>query len=397
MISTQEIRERARKLWLTGRPLASTLPGGESLFPYVVAFRKPAAREWLDKFAELRAAVALLERESKAARGVGFSLELREMAHQKLGQQRVPERILFENVEDLAELARERPALDRFRALTGMLESREPQLVAWVARRPLALLELERDLAPLLATVTRFRGHPRPGCFARELGVPGVDGKFIETHKAVLAEWLDLLLPPETVDASVRGLSDRGFERRYGLRHEAPPIRFRWLDSRRSLADCITDATVPLSQFTAYAPACEHVIVTENKINFLTLPDRRNALAIFGGGYALELLGDIEWLGRQPLLYWGDLDTHGFSILSRLRARWPHTRSFLMNHQTLLAHRDLWTHEPSQGRSLRDLPALDDHEQSLYDDLRFDRLGERVRLEQEKIVFTLVEAATRDL
>ena len=46
---------------------------------------------------------------------------------------------------------------------------------------------------------------------------------------------------------------------------------------------------------------------------------------------------------------------------------------------------------------LRDLPALGDHEQSLFDDLRFDRLGERVRLEQEKIGFTLVEAAVRDL
>src|SRR5688572_5762711 len=323
MISPQELRGRARKLWLTGRPLASTLLGGESLFPYVVAFRKPTAREWLDTFAELRAAVALLEKESKAATGVGFSLELREMAHQKLGQQRVPERILFESVEDLAELASERAALARFRTLTGILASREPQLMAWVARRPLALLELELDLAPLLATVARFRVNPRPGRFARELGIPGVDGKFIETHKALLAEWLDLLLPPEAIDSSVRGLSDRGFERRYGLRYEAPPVRFRWLDSRRSLADCITDVTVPLSQFQEFAPACEHVIVTENKVNFLTLPDRRNSLAIFGGGYAIELLGDIEWLGRQPIHYWGDMDTHGFAILSRLRARWP--------------------------------------------------------------------------
>jgi hypothetical protein len=69
----------------------------------------------------------------------------------------------------------------------------------------------------------------------------------------------------------------------------------------------------------------------------------------------------------------------------------------LDTHQTLLVHRTLWTEEPSQGRSLRDLPALGDHEQSLFDDLRFDRLGERVRLEQEKIGFTLVEAAVRDL
>lgn len=43
------------------------------------------------------------------------------------------------------------------------------------------------------------------------------------------------------------------------------------------------------------------VIITENKINFLT---------------------------SNPCTSWGDLDTHGFAILSCLRQYFPHTRSF---------------------------------------------------------------------
>ena len=51
------------------------------------------------------------------------------------------------------------------------------------------------------------------------------------------------------------------------------------------------------------------------------------------------------------------------------------------------------TEELSGTRVLRDLPALDPYEQSLYDDLRNDRLGDRVRLEQERVQFQLVEEA----
>ena len=45
--------------------------------------------------------------------------------------------------------------------------------------------------------------------------MPGVDSKFIEAHRGVLGEWLDLVLPPEAVDASAGGVAQ--FARRYGF------------------------------------------------------------------------------------------------------------------------------------------------------------------------------------
>jgi hypothetical protein len=64
-----------------------------------------------------------------------------------------------------------------------------------------------------------------------------------------------------------------------------------------------------------------------------------------------------------------------------------------MDRETLMIHRELWTEELSATRVLRDLEFLDPDEQSLYDDLRYDRLGDRVRLEQERLGYPLVERA----
>jgi len=149
---------------------------------------------------------------------------------------------------------------------------------------------------------------------------------------------------------------------------------------------------VPLSELAAYAPPCERVFVVENKINFLTLPACVGGLAIFGAGYAVDRLAAVPWLSDKALHYWGDIDTHGFAILDRLRRHWPQTRSFLMDRETLLRHRDVWSEEPAARRCIRDLEALDAEERELYDDLRNDRLGVGVRLEQERIEFGRVEA-----
>jgi len=389
VISPKEIRTRARKLWGSGAPLRAWL-GAQALFPYSVPFRKPSAQEWLERFAELRSEVERLEAGSKAKQGAGYAVAFKEVAHQKLGRLRVPESIVFESAEDIAACAGESTALARFAEVAQTLRSREPRLANWLAEQPLRAIEVQDALPRLLAVVGYFHAHPRPMRYARELDIPGVDSKFIEENRALLGAWLDRLLPAQAVDETVRGLADNGFERRFGLRCDEPLIRFRWLDRSFMLDGRIADATVPLPELATYAPDCERVFVTENRVNFLTLPECTGSLAIFGGGYAIDRLGSLPWLREKPLYYWGDIDTHGFAILSRLRRHWEHTHSLLMDRDTLLGHHALWSEEPQDRRCLHDLDSLDGEERALYDDLRFDRLGERVRLEQERIGYSQV-------
>lgn len=75
---------------------------------------------------------------------------------------------------------------------------------------------------------------------------------------------------------------------------------------------------------------------------------------------------------------------HGLASLGRLRGYLPRLRSLLMDEGTLLAHRALCVDEPDPHRAER-IGHLDAREQALYSDLRGDRWGVRLRLEQERI------------
>ncbi len=124
-------------------------------------------------------------------------------------------------------------------------------------------------------------------------------------------------------------------------------------------------------------------VIVENETTFLTVPVPRRGVTIFGEGFRVSRAGRLPWLAKVPVHYWGDLDTHGFAILDQLRAWLPQTRSFLMDEQTLLQHRERWVAEPSPTTA--DLTRLTAAERGVYEDLVTDRYGDRVRLEQERV------------
>jgi len=127
------------------------------------------------------------------------------------------------------------------------------------------------------------------------------------------------------------------------------------------------------------------VFVTENETNGLVFPDVPGSIVIFGLGYGVQTLAETAWLQAKELYYWGDIDTHGFSILARLRTGFPQTRSFLMDRETLLAHRELWGHEKEIHEGT--ISRLTEAERAVLDYLRGGAFGYRIRLEQELIGF----------
>ncbi len=135
----------------------------------------------------------------------------------------------------------------------------------------------------------------------------------------------------------------------------------------------------------------EQVFITENTVNGLSFPDVPGGLVIFGLGYSLERLGEVPWLASSRLHYWGDLDTHGFAMLDRLRSAFPRARSLLMDRETLLRHEALWGEEPEQHPG--GLGRLTGDEAELFRELQLNRWGRRVRLEQERIAYSWLERA----
>jgi hypothetical protein len=164
------------------------------------------------------------------------------------------------------------------------------------------------------------------------------------------------------------------------------------LDQRLAIQG-LTDLAVPAREFAALDLPVERVFITENEINGLAFPAVPSSLVIFGLGYGLDRLAEVRWLHDRALHYWGDIDTYGFHILDRLRVLFPDAQSLLMDRETLLAHAPLWVRESNPYDA--ELPRLTAAEGALYDNLRHNCLGERVRLEQERIPYGWLERVSQ--
>ncbi len=386
-----DLKDRVRRDWDNGR-LPIAVAGGDSPFPLRLSLKVPASAELGEHFESARAWITGLK---DGAATPGYQLEWREFDHRQLGRNQVPVAALFDQAEDAIAFIGKHKEARRLVSLIAAIVEAQPALSDWCRRRPLVILEQAGDWPVLLACLHWFATHSRSDRYIRQIDAPGVHSKFVESHRGLLSELLDLILSPADIDPSATGVA--GFARRYGLRDKPLMVRFRLLDPTLAISKSPLPSqhlSLPAADFARLPvpPGLFHqVFITENEINFLAFPDLPNSLIIFGSGYGFDMLADARWLQDRRLRYWGDLDTHGFAILDQLRDRFPTTESLLMDHATLLAHQPLWTSEPKPTQ--RHLSRLTAAEQAVYDDLRYDRRGQSVRLEQERISFGWVEKA----
>ena len=379
------LQAQVHKLWDRGLLLAS-VAGGESVFPRRLALKGPDSRALGERFSEVRDWIAGLV----ANEGL-YRIEWRSVNHRVLGANRIPSAIWIDTLEQALGLIGKHRAAERFAGMVERTRETRAELIPWLAKRPLRALALAEEWPQLLAIVDWLSKHPRPEVYLRQVDLPGVHTKLIEGHRTVLAELFDLVLPEEAIDATHTGAF--GFCRRYGFLDKPARVRFRMLDPTVRLLPMASDQDITLTQaaFSSLAPPVTTVFITENEINFLAFPNVRDSMVIFGAGYGFANLVAAHWLQEKNILYWGDIDTHGFAILNQLRGFFPHTVSFLMDRETLLAHRQFWGSEPQPQTG--DLLRLTTEEQTLYDQLRQHTWGVSVRLEQEKIGFRFLAAA----
>jgi hypothetical protein len=316
---------------------------------------------------------------------------MREFRHQLFGANAVPRTVWIDTTEAALTIIGKQRAAARFTGLIEVTHKLEPRLLPWLAKRPLRALELVDEWTLLLGIVSWIETHPAPGVYLRQVDIPGVHSKFIEAHRGVLSELLDIVLPPEAIDSTVSGASR--FAKRYGFRDKPVLIRFRLLNPQSSLLPYgfSGDITLDAESLARLDPPVSRVFITENEINFLAFPYVKESLVIFGAGYGFEMLSEAKWLKHSRIHYWGDIDTHGFAILDQLRSHFDHAESFLMDRATLMAFELQWGEEEKQ--TLRNLTRLRLEEETLYDDLRDNRIRKHLRLEQEKIGFEWVESA----
>lgn len=354
--------------------------------PIGVPLRGPTAGSLGADLAAVRAWVVQWEtRRPKAMR-----LEHREVGGRVIGTNRLPARAWIDGYDQLWEALGVRAQVERFAGLYAYAAERSSAIAAWCAANPIRTLAHAESWERLVETATWIGEHPQPGLYLRQIDVPGVDTKFVESHRGILADLLEAHLPAERIDTA-GPLSD--FAARYRFARKPDLVRIRSLSPDDRVLEPFSEITVRAAELAAAPIEANRVFVVENEINFLTLPQVPDAVTIWGGGYAVDRLAALDWLSERELVYWGDIDTHGFAILSRLRGRFPDAESMLMDRTTLTEHKRHWVREPKPIRV--DLPHLTPAETLLYRELLEDVHGEAVRLEQERIRFHAVESALR--
>ena len=351
--------------------------------------KSPSATELLDHFDEVVKWAERFQRDSQTAGGTArFVVTLRTVKSRNLGANSVPTRVRIESFAQLCALlgtTRDVRILDAILTQTG---ATVPELVPWVVTHPLSAIEHQGIWGDLLATVAWIAANDTEWLYLRQIDVEGVDTKFVDHHRKLLDELLTAALPEGRIDPRYTAGE---FSRRFRFRPKPAYTRLRLLGPRPGLPTGLSELTLRTEELATLKLATCTVFVVENEITYLAFPTVPDSIVVFGSGFGLAALRDLPWLDDREIVYWGDIDTHGFDILNRLRARFGAVRSILMDQQTLLAHPRQWVTEPSPtNRALQNLTAS---EEALYHDLIEDRYGPAVRLEQERVRFSLLRQA----
>jgi hypothetical protein len=303
---------------------------GTSAFPLRLRYRR--IRTTAPR-AEILQSIEALRAESKETRRHGPTLEWREVDTAHHGRNRIPGDLYFDNETDYFHYIGKADEVRTLRTAAHLLLAAFPDLAPhlpghWTLLRSGDTAYWEH----VIRLLRYFRDHPQPDCFARELPVP-VPTKFLSTAHAPLAAFLPHI-SPESLRAE-----GRSFEERLGLRTPDSFVECRLLDPALAPAWPFRHLNVPLSDLPHLADLPAHtVLITENRITFLTLPPLPRTLALLGQGAAVSRLRRAPFLHQRRLLYWGDLDAHGFEILASLRQAFPHTESILMDAATWATH-----------------------------------------------------------
>lgn len=361
-----DIRVRVKRRWDDGTLLCALADG--AAFPALeIPLRGPRPTELGDDLAAARTWIAELQKGSRG--GARYDLEYAPVGGRHFGRNELPRRAHIRSYEQAFALLAVADQVHRFRSILDVVAT-EPDVRSWVAAHPLRALAAADSWPDLLAAYRWLREARGTLRYLREISAPGVDTKFVERHRPILAELLGV---PTNAAGFVNGL---------GLRAKPELVRLR-LDPTLGVAHGLTELTARREELAAIDLTITRALVVENEVTFLSVPVPRDGVVLWGKGFEVDRAGSMPWLSTAEVDYWGDLDTHGFAILNRLRAWLPQTRSVLMDRATLLAHRDRWVTETTPSSAA--LSRLDSDKHALYRDLVTDRFGTRVRLEQERI------------
>ena len=366
MITSAEIKKKASRKYTD---YLRDVAAGKTFQPIEIPCDKKAS----DTIAEYQKEFNDIRSLSKEVKGYGYTIDWKTVKTKMLGTQGLPSKIKFETAEDFERFLQKVKEVNVFRKNVALINGKFHELQCWIEKYPLKVIENSEYWSDILKILNYFSKNPQPQLYIRELPIE-VHTKFIEQHKAVIGELLDIVIK-EYINTN-----EKEFEKRYNLRYDESMVRMRILDGTLAAEffSGLDDITIPVSKFLRLQIPISKAYIVENKVNFLTFPLVANSIVIWGKGYGIASIKESELLKSSELIYWGDIDAQGFEILSQFRSYFAQVKSLLMDKTTFDKYfeNDLGT--PSKVNVELNLTT---EEKNLYQYIK----ANNYRLEQEKI------------
>lgn len=204
----------------------------------------PCNKKASDTIAEYQREFYDIRSLSKEVKGYGYTIEWKTIKNKMLGTQDFPSKITFETADDFERFLQKVKEVADFRKNVALINGKFSKLQHWIEKYPQKVIDNSEDWNNILKVLDYFSKNPLPKLYIRELPIE-VHTKFIEQHKAVISELLDIVIE-EYVDKN-----EKDFEKRYGLRYDEPMVRMRLLDKTlaTSYFSGLDDITIPVSLF----------------------------------------------------------------------------------------------------------------------------------------------------
>jgi hypothetical protein len=374
MISPDEIKKYVLRWW---KPFLHSYILEEPFFPKSIdRIGKVKSGHITSRFEMLQGEIEELYRYSKNQIGKGYTVKTAGRNFRRTGSHELPDTIVFETIDDYIYIIGYKKEWSIFLENYSTIISSAPRLKDWALNNCLWLTQKDIKWSEVLKVCRYFIETPRPNLYLRQLPIE-IHTKFIEENNALIQSLLDFLIPDH-----IRSLTQKRFAERFFLRYDEPLIRMRFLDENQQADFKFKDISIPLSDFEKLELPAKNVLIAENKMNFLTLPLMHSTVAIWsGGGFNIAYLKNADWLLNKKIIYWGDIDEHGFQILHQLRTYYPHAKSVMMDRTTYETF-NLYAVSGSRNKS-QNLNLLTKEENDIFQYLK--ALDSNNRLEQEKI------------
>jgi hypothetical protein len=372
MITVAEIKKKANTLYKDY--LQSIVRLDEKFFPKQIRSNKKLSEDFVSMKEELNELISC----STDRKSYGYSIHYETVNTKRHGLQNLPQAISFENEVNYLKFIGKEKEVSLFKKNISQITSEFPQLLDWCENNVSLIAANSEKWNDILKVCRYFISKPNPDLYIRQLPIE-IHTKFIEDNKALIQSLLNIL-----ISDFIQEPQEKIFEKRFGLKCKPIQIRIRILDQEiaNKYFFGLTDISITEEDLISHNFHCSKIFITENDMNFLTLLMIKNAIAIFEKGFAINALKNIDYLQSKSIFYWGNIDVHGFQILSQLRGYFPNTKSVMMDMDTYDEFKDMSVENMVSNPPV--LSNLNAKEAELYEFLK----GNNRRLEQEKITYS---------